>query len=314
MIDVILPVKDRPEVESSVQSLFACPQIARLLICDGGSQSACSRVLAELQQLPNVEVLSLPHNGFDKAYLMNRGILETTAKWILMSDADIVWNELALQQLQKSVNENRIASVDQVEETDAETVAIRRDRYSYDIIKNDHSVILEIQPVTQKSYRPGCGLLLAERTTLLRLRGYKQIFQGWGWEDQDLLIRAQLLGIQVTTAGQVLHLSHTDRQRNSFHRHAPPSATRNDNLLAAIASLLQHRFWGDLPPFPHAFVPPQTLQVSLPPALRQWLYESPCEGIPAHDLSWARNAFAHTDRVVATATDSAAGRRGSTAD
>jgi glycosyltransferase involved in cell wall biosynthesis len=268
MIDVIIPVKDRPEIETCVQSLVQLPQIDRIFICDGGS-TICRDVLTALQPWPNVQILQLPIAGFNKSYLLNQGIMRTSAELVLISDADIVWNELTLQQLQQSVYsiDDSICSVQQVEETNPGTVALKRDRYTYRITQDGDSAILDIQPATEQNHRPGCGLLLARRTTLLKLGGYKELFQGWGWEDQDLLIRAQLLNITVETAGQVLHLSHQDDQRNIFHQNLPPSVTRNHNLLAAIDSLLQHNFWGDLTLCSDRSREPKSLQIYLPQEL-----------------------------------------------
>jgi glycosyltransferase involved in cell wall biosynthesis len=333
MIDVIIPVKDRPEVETCVQSLSHLPQINRVFICDGGSEITCRYILAKLQQLPKVHVLQLPISGFNKSYLMNQGILQASAEFILMSDADIVWNGSTLKQLQHSIDstEDAICSVHHVEETDPVTVALKRDRYTYTITRSADAVTLDIRLATEQSQRPGCGLLLSRQRTLLKLGGYKESFQGWGWEDQDLLIRAQLLGIKIATAGQVLHLSHQDDQRNIFHQRVSPSLTRNRNLLVAINSLLQRNFWGDLSrsfnklivyqkkfaswtwaaqeavPSSQAgqhllgerLVEPKMIQVYLPDELRKWLYELDCESIAANDLSWARNAFKNTDSMVA---------------
>lgn len=37
MIDVVIPVKDRPEVKQCVRALLPLLQIDRILVCDGGS-------------------------------------------------------------------------------------------------------------------------------------------------------------------------------------------------------------------------------------------------------------------------------------
>lgn len=79
-------------------------------------------------------------------------------------------------------------------------------------------------------------LICTTRSTLVSIGGYKQIFTGWGWEDQDLLIRAKLLGIKIASDGKVIHLSHDDTKRNRYCN-IQPSQTRDRNIIACLSSL-----------------------------------------------------------------------------
>lgn len=250
--DVIIPVKDRIEVMQCVQSLTpAIAHIASIIVCDGGSSDAqCLRVLHELEQVNHVRVLYFPAPGFNKSRLINKGISQATSDCLLISDADIIWNEATLEVLltNLSATETTLYYIQDVEESNPQSVALKRDRYTYNIQINDNVAFVDIrsESILKSKYRPGCGLICTHRNLLLALGGYKEIFQGWGWEDQDLLIRAILFGMQIVTAGKVMHISHEDSLRNKHFGNVEPVQTRNRNIIASLKSLSQGSFQGDL--------------------------------------------------------------------
>jgi glycosyltransferase involved in cell wall biosynthesis len=272
MLDVIIPVKARSSIMQCIDSLLACPQVDRILVCDGGSEAEDYAKLVELSHaVEKLDLLPYTMSGFNKSYLLNQGIAAANADYLLISDADILWNPATLDGLQAQImnHDHVICTVAEVTESDPNAVALKRDRYTYRITHTDDAIYLLIQPAhLLPDQRPGCGLLYTRRQTLLGLGGYKEQFQGWGWEDQDLLIRAQLLGVRVTCAGTVMHLSHGDDQRNRFHHHRAPSETRNANIQRAIASLSRGEFYGDLAIATHPFPPPQQLHIDVHPTLR----------------------------------------------
>jgi glycosyltransferase involved in cell wall biosynthesis len=249
--DVVIPIKDRATLQQCVESLNQATvnlPLHQILTCDGGSQQLeCLQQMQNIQQYEWVQRLDRPHEGFNKGWLINQGILASTADIILISDVDIIWNEVAVSALVNAVSEHQkqIACVRSVVESVAQNVALTRSRYAYRI--NPSAFQLEIyHDFSQPLERPGCGLLCARRSQLLELGGYREDFQGWGWEDQDLLIRAQLLGDSIQTCGEVIHLSHDDRQRNAYSPNESPQQSRDRNIQKCLARLAIGHFWGDL--------------------------------------------------------------------
>lgn len=249
-IDVIIAVKDRAEIALCVQSLLPVQNLARIIICDGGSSDLeAQKALQTLEQYSRVCIFRCPIAGFNKAFLLNQGILKAASTYVLISDADILWNAVAVEALSNLVQSQTetIYYIQNVQESIANSIALQRDRYTYQIRHHAEIDVVEILPVQPQIHdRPGCGLICARRETLLKLGGYKECFQGWGWEDQDLLIRANLLGIQVGEVGEVTHLSHTDEKRNRYCNNLKPSQTRDRNIVACLHSLAQGKLWGDL--------------------------------------------------------------------
>lgn len=271
-VEVIIPVKDRVEIIQCVRSLLFLEQVLQIWICDAGSvQPDCVAALHELKQCDQVRLLQFPMAGFNKSHLLNQGILHTTSEYLLVSDADILWHFDTLQALvtKVSTQTHTICCVGNVQESDPMSVALKRDRYIYQLTTNSDTAWIEILPanLSNPQTRPGCGLICAQKATLQKLGGYRECFQGWGWEDQDLLIRAEIMGIQVEFAGSVIHLSHADAQRNQHFHHINPSDSRNQNILTCLNQLATGNLFGDLP---LAFLPEiqhRTVQIRIPEAL-----------------------------------------------
>jgi len=271
MLTIIIPLKDRPVtdcVKSLRQSLADWePGTYHLWLCDGGStQQEVVEALTTMAIWDEVTVLSYPDPGFNKAALINQGLRHALGETVLVSDADIVWNAAALNALLTTLAETPMALcyVAQVNETTPQTPALSRSRYGYRVERTDQGVTVKIEPIMPRTdHRPGCGLVAARRKTWQTLGGYREPFQGWGWEDQDLLIRAELLGIPLRAAGSVLHQSHADDLRNRFHGHQPPQITRDLNLRRCLASLQQGELWGSLNP-PSATTMPPMVRIVVP--------------------------------------------------
>ncbi|MEM9539023.1 MAG: glycosyltransferase family 2 protein [Cyanobacteria bacterium P01_E01_bin.42] len=246
MFEVIIPIKNRSEIEQCVNSLIPPENpdrngIKRVILCDGGSSDRdCISVLKNLAQWEKVEILSYPIPQFNKSYLINQGILHSRAEYLLVSDADIIWNSLTLEVLLDRVKmqENAIACVENVAESDPDADVLQRDRYTYEVQIKEKIASVKIIREKAKDIktRPGCGLICTRKSTLMSLGGYKEIFRGWGWEDRDLLMRGELLGCEICWTGTVTHLSHSDNLRDRG-KHNSLMRSRNYNIITSFYSL-----------------------------------------------------------------------------
>ncbi len=269
-LEAIAIVKDRVEIEQCIESLLSIKSIERITICDGGSTDEC---IATLQKLANkcdrISILNFPITGFNKSKLLNYAIANSTAELLLISDADIIWNQNAVDKLVNKAAANTICYVQEVEESQAQSISVKRDRYTYNIHLKNNIATIEIVPgpVHSGDVRPGCGLICTQKSTLISLGGYKELFTGWGWEDQDLLIRAKLLGIKIATDGKVIHLSHDDTKRNRYCNNFQPSQTRNRNIISCLTSLSQGALLGDLPVENYSQPKPHIVTFALPESL-----------------------------------------------
>ncbi len=270
-LDVLVAVKDRPELVEAVRSLLrARDHLHRVLVCDAGSESADGQAaLREVAALLGVSLLRLPHPGFNKALLLNHGLRRSTAPYVLTSDADILWEPKTIREMRSALRRCAgMCHVARVHETEPETRALSRPRYDVTVEEEAERFTVSVHPAsTGGEHRPGCGLVMAPREVWLRVGGYCESFGGWGWEDQDLLVRARLLGIPVTRTGTVLHQSHGDAARNRYHASLPPGATRDANILQSCRQILEGRLVGPLGDPSSLRAPPVT--VRLPPDLER---------------------------------------------
>ena len=254
LLDVIIPVKDRSTVLRCVTHLkeqIAITQdvtLGRILVCDGGSkETSCQQQLAEIAQWADVEVLERAHTGFNKGWLINQGLMATSASWILISDVDILWPSATLEALASAAYPDCLHHIQDVRESQPGSIAIKRSRYGYRLNLSEREPSVEIfADASKNDLRPGCGLVFGAIALFHKIGGYRHRFQGWGWEDQDLLIRAQLLGYRVDQVGTVTHLSHGDSDRNAFHENCLPQMSRDRNIEICLEEISKGRLIGDL--------------------------------------------------------------------
>ena len=256
-LDIIIPVKDRGTVLRCVSTLLEQIEAAqgiglgKILLCDGGSEEAsCQQQLHQVSRFQAVEILQRPHPGFNKGWLLNQALAATTASVILISDVDILWPGETLKLLGTAAarRSDCFFCVQSVKETQANTVAVQRPRYTYRVTRSQTESRVEVYtelPTIDR--RPGYGLLCGQRALFQRVGGYRHCFQGWGWEDRDLLLRSQLLGVDVAELGTVTHLSHGDDRRNAFTPDSTPQQSRDRNIRRCLQGLAQGKLLGDWP-------------------------------------------------------------------
>ena len=263
LLDAVIPVKDRSTIEQCVLTLrdgwlrdgwlqTGGVRLGRILVCDGGSRSRdCLRQLAAVGRLSNVNILQRPHQGFNKGWLLNQGLQAAKAAIVLVSDADILWSMAALASMVAAVKSaQQICCVDAVRESEADQSALQMPKYAYRICFEQGKPVVEVYPAACPAEaslegRPGCGLLCARRSLFFKVGGYRHSFKHWGWEDVDLLIRAQLLGYRVVERGEVVHLSHGNSLRN-----LPVGGSiwesRDRNIRICLEGLARGQLRGDL--------------------------------------------------------------------
>jgi GT2 family glycosyltransferase len=250
-LDVIIPVYERPEAAVAVFSLLAAaPRIRQILLVDSSQTGDHAGHLTLLARRDGrVSALHHPLQIFSKSRCLNAGIRASQAELVLVSDADIFWLPETIHQMVATVAyDHVICHVANVQETDVDAIALRRAGYGFRIDVSHDARRLEVvrRDLNQGASRPGCGLILASRKSWHHLGGFSEDCVGWGWEDQDLLIRASLMRFSVAKLGRVLHMSHSDSLRNASLGNVDPASTRNANILRSVARIRSGKLHGDL--------------------------------------------------------------------
>ncbi len=215
---------------------------------------------------PKVQHLPLAAFPFCKTIYLNYGLREVNHDFVLVSDADIIWNTETLEAFSCCLSQhpNAIAHVNSVGETAAITPSLQRKRWTVALTQAEGQQRLSFfQDISSTHSRPGYGLVAAHLETFMAIGGYNEALKGWGWEDLDLLIRAQLLGHPVYALGSVLHMSHGDALRNQGYEETPQS-TRDRNILISASAIARGKLYGSLC---SQQVSTQLVHVELPPEL-----------------------------------------------
>lgn len=105
-----------------------------------------------------------------------------------------------------------------------------------------------------------CGRIALRREELVRLGGYNEKLQGYGFEDTNLLERAHQLGLEKIQLSHAYAacLEHSDTERTSNYENKSTLAGREQNLKIARTEMLNGYYanagrpWGDLDDAPLA--------------------------------------------------------------
>ncbi|MGY6530822.1 MAG: galactosyltransferase-related protein [Cyanobacterium sp.] len=244
-LEILIPLKQRTSINKTILSLLNIPKINLITILSGDSVSIID---PKIFHHPKLRIINLNQYPFSKTFYLNHGIKNSIGDILLISDADIIWNQDTITTMYESINASGdlplITYIQEVKETDNHTNALQRPRLKPIVTKTDHKIHIDIISELSPSKRSGCGLICATKKNLLSLGGYNQDLQGWGWEDQDLLIRAKILGYEIKSMGSVLHQSHGDDIRNPCQQ--SPILTRNRNIAISNQMILMGKLYGSL--------------------------------------------------------------------
>lgn len=235
-------------MQRTAESLIETGLIDRVLVCNGGGTAG----LTDLSRLGRVSVMNCDLAGFSKSRLMNRGLDTIDAGMVLLSDADIIWSRTGLADLIEPVDSG-LADFSWIANVAESGVrggtppdGYQHVRVGFKVdVRSDRSIIETFPETGPSKFRPGYGLIYGSNRSFRRVGGYKEWSGGlWGWEDVDFIMRSQLLGLTVASAGSVLHLSHGDELR-ALHGFSRCDA-RDRNMSISKQDILAGRLLGAL--------------------------------------------------------------------
>ncbi len=227
-ISVLIPWCGRDEIEwtlaANTPAFRASHAEVLVLNCAGDADRLrhliCSSAATDVRQLD----IAAPR--FNKCLALNVGLSHARADVVFTLDADVVLLDNVLLELARAAGDGAFATVEWVYESmpgrprpglvGDHTVALVNHSSLEFVLKNGRRIQ---HPISRRDFldngRVGPGLLAVKKQDLLEIRGYNAELHGWGWEDDDVLVRLQaVLGRSRVQFGKVLHLSHGDDQRN----------------------------------------------------------------------------------------------------
>jgi len=220
MLSVIVPWKDRPELEQTLAwNTARLPGVQWILVNSGGDADSLRRIVQSVGT--SVTVVTLPISQFNKALALNAGVSQSKGEQLFFLDTDVTiagrFVDHAVRRLQK---ERCYITIARVRETDGSLIrpqshVVRHRSLLEFSLQNGKRIRLETSAHDlQAGHRSGPGLVLLRRADFEAVQGMSSELSGWGWEDNDLLARLQTLdGMARYRMGTVHHHSHGDDKR-----------------------------------------------------------------------------------------------------
>jgi len=250
-VSVIVPTYNRPKALKKVLDGLVNQTQAphEIIIADDGSTQETASMLAPYLAQPD---LNLHHvwqkdKGFRLSRIRNKAILKARGDYILMLDGDcipekhFVEDHLSLAEKGCFFQGKRVI-VNQ--KSEAQFTCIDMDSFArrlthamkFNISNSHHILRIPFWPAHRMSKLPGirgCNMGFF-RKDLVAVNGYNQAIQGWGREDQEIVVRLYKLGLKRKEnpfKAICYHLWHPENSRNNLGK--------NDKILEkAIASRL----------------------------------------------------------------------------
>lgn len=250
-LSIVIPWCDRAELATTLaenRARFAASRAEIIVVNCGGDRTAVTRHAAEAA-VPGLRVVHVPAR-FNKSLALNLGASLARAPRLFHLDADILLDKTDfLSRARALLGRPGFVNVERVHES-ARPRARRRSRLQHVahltelVLADGRRATIETNRYRLADHsRSAPGLVLLRRADFLAVGGMSSDLVGWGWEDLDLLVRLQLgLGLRQRLAGEVTHLSHDDRWRDTRGRQR--TETEADNYRRCLARYVAGQLTG----------------------------------------------------------------------
>ena len=213
MVTVVIPWCDRAAVGRTLTANRCLLRDHEVVIVNVGGRRELLVELAGGIGLERLKLVHLSGIGFNKSLALNVGIHLAAAETCLMLDADIELVDYDLDAAVALLGEDAfvtladVVEADRPEPTSVGELACVRNLVELDF-RDGPTITVETSSFQRGgAVRSGPGILLARKTWLLQADGYNSAFQGWGWEDIDMIFRLQRAGYRRVASGRGLHVS-----------------------------------------------------------------------------------------------------------
>jgi glycosyltransferase involved in cell wall biosynthesis len=213
-VSVVIPWCDRAELARALAHNRDHLGDAEVVVVNCGGDPAAFEGVARLAT-GRARFVTIRSDRFNKSRAMNLGASLSAGEVLLFLDADVLIEKGFLTHVMSSVGDRTFMTVAEVAEADHPLVTTCAEvelRYSLEIRTPSGTTRVETNRVRPLAgVRAGPGLIGIRRCHFLEAGGMNSIFDGWGWEDLDLIVRLHAgLSLGRVQAGRVVHLTHSD--------------------------------------------------------------------------------------------------------
>lgn len=223
-----------------------CSLPDEVIIADDGSQDATQQMIVQLSHQLKFPIKHLwqQDNGFRVAQARNKGIYQATGDYIIFLDHDYIVRRDFISNHRKLAEPGYFVSGSRILLNETMTQRVLDDNVDLSnksfwwFLKNKHAkncnrclsslrlpLGLSLRKLRQHSWKSTRNLIAVWREDLLAVNGYDHSFEGWGYEDSDLVIRLLHDGVKRKLgkfATEVMHLHHPiasrDDEKSNYQR------------------------------------------------------------------------------------------------
>jgi len=255
-IDVVIPWFARPQLEQSLrenaETFARC--VGTVIVVNGGGDPEELAGILQRVHLSNVRTLTVPGSPFSKSRCINAGVAASSARLIMLSDADIIFDLGFFSLARAACRPGRYVTVKHLVELDPESHPQERASaqspfesqrvMSWLTFRTGQRVLMEHWQGPEGRAAP--GLILVRRADFIKIGGANSELHGWGFEDHDIQIRLQARGsLRRTSVGRATHITHsvadpeTRTESDKRNRQACTRNYREGNFLGTFPADLQ---------------------------------------------------------------------------
>ncbi|RKX71752.1 hypothetical protein DRP43_02210, partial [candidate division TA06 bacterium] len=199
-VSIVIPVRFTEKYFSNITPLKLClkslrqqtisPELVEIIISNYGSEQSFTNDLEKLCEMYNVKLIhTYEISVWNRARALNLGIRSTNPKspYIIACDVDFILHKDWLKKVLSLAGEKKVIL------TQVWNLPEMNIPDNYDIREN-FDELLKISTLRPKS---GMGFACFPRKWIFKIRGYDEQYKVWGSEDNDLVKRAELSGMEI---------------------------------------------------------------------------------------------------------------------
>lgn len=227
-ITVVIAIKDRYDhkIINSLKSIRNqdYPQnLIKITIVDYDSKEKMIQKFKDICKKYNVKFIRVEKKPiWNRAHCLNIGIKRAKTKYVLTSDVDIIYEKNYITEAVKALQKNPFQVIlCQCMDSPAKMVISDKTLKEYDNLRKKSKYRSEVRNIPSHHYFFGKGINLTLTYFYHKINGYDEKYIVWGKEDDDLIKRFNLLGLQVkdiTNRTSYIHQWHTRVENKEFKK------------------------------------------------------------------------------------------------
>lgn len=251
-VSIVIPWANRNEISYALErniSAFNQYKSEIIIVCCGGRIRDLRNLVDNFKL--RVRVIRVNRRGFNKSLALNLGAAKSRGDILLFLDCDVIVERGILARLISRAKSDGACAIRYVHESanklehPAGTLVEIINKKTFKFADGTKTSLVTTRINLLHQARNAPGLLAVRRILFQEVQGMNSLLKGWGWEDNDFMLRIQVCtGRIIKFLGQATHLSHGDEKRDI--RSTSKSINETGNYLVSLGLYASGIFTGTL--------------------------------------------------------------------